>query len=365
MRCKAMIFAAATAALLPAIATAHPGGGGGGPGGGFGPPGGMGGMGNAGGFGPGGPTGMGNGGFGGMGSSMRDEGRLNSQGAQHASSTGIANANRNSVLAGTTATKSVKSGLLAGLTTGTTLFSNGAAVGTVQQIRMTGNGSVAVVVVKATNGGLYAVPASKLSFSGGTLSTTVRLAGVNSESPSNVAMNSHARLNSQGPMHASATAIAHANSHSVLAGAASSTAANGRRRLNSQGPVHASATGLTHANSRSVLAGADSSTTVTSGQRRLNSQGPVHASATGIAHANSHSVLAAASTTAAPSGVSVGMPLFSNGTQIGTVYRVVTGNGVIRRVLVQGTNGRIYSLAPSSLSSAGGSVTTTAMLRGL
>jgi hypothetical protein len=58
------------------------------------------------------------------------------------------------------------------------------------------------------------------------------------------------------------------------------------------------------------------------------------------------------------------MPLFSNGTQVGTVYRVVTANGVITRVLVQGTNGRIYSFAPNTLTASGGSLTTTATLRG-
>jgi hypothetical protein len=101
-----------------------------------------------------------------------------------------------------------------------------------------------------------------------------------------------------------------------------------------------------------------------SSQARLNSQGPVHASATGIAHANSHSVLAGRPATRV-TGVSVGMPLFSNGAQVGTVYRVVTANGVITRVLVQGTNGRIYSLAPSTLTASGGSVMTTATLRGI
>ena len=84
------------------------------------------------------------------------------------------------MLAGTTATATVTRGPLVGLTTGTTLLSNGTAVGTVQQIRTTGNGSVAVVVVKGTNGGLYAVPANKLTFSGGTLSTTARFNGIRS-----------------------------------------------------------------------------------------------------------------------------------------------------------------------------------------
>jgi hypothetical protein len=222
-----------------------------------------------------------------IGATMRDQARINSQGPAHASSTGIANANENSVLAGTSATKTVTNGALTGLTTGTTLFSNGTAVGTVQQIRTTGSGSVAVVIVKGTNGGLYAVPANKLTFSGGTLSTSARLAGINS-----------------------------------------------------------------------------STTLATASQARLNSQGPLHASATGIAHANAHSVLAGAPTTTL-TGVSVGMPLLSNGAQVGTVYRVVTANGVITRVLVQGSNGRIYSLAPNTLTISGGSVTTTAMLRGI
>jgi sporulation protein YlmC with PRC-barrel domain len=215
---KLILCALASAAMIPTAAIGHPGGGGGG--GMGGPPAGMGGPGNAGGFGGMGNfgnNGFGNSGMGGInnvGSTMRDLGRLNSQGPNHASATGTANANANSVLAGTTATTTVTSGPLTGLTPGTTLFSNGTAVGTVQQIRISGNGSVAMIVVKGTNGGLYAVPASKLTFSGGTLSTTARLAGINS---TNVAANSQARLNSQGLMHASATGIAHANSHSVLA----------------------------------------------------------------------------------------------------------------------------------------------------
>jgi hypothetical protein len=114
------------------------------------------------------------------------------------------------------------------------------------------------------------------------------------------------------------------------------------------------------------LSGVNSSTDVAmNSQARLNSQGPVHASATGVAHANSHSVLAGAAGATTLTGVSVGMPLLSNGTQVGTVYRVVTANGVITRVLVQGTNGRIYSLSPTTLTASGGSLTTTASLRGI
>jgi hypothetical protein len=182
-----------------------------------------------------GSGGMGNaGGLGNMGSmrggsdfgiSTRDASRINSQGPANAAATGIAHANQNSVLAGSTtttgidrmfpgtrATATVRTGTLSGLTTGMTLMSNGTAVGTVQQIRTTGNGSVAVVIVRGTNGALFAVPATKLSLNGGTLSTTARLNGINGTS--------QARLNSQGPLHASTTGIAHASARSVLASGA-------------------------------------------------------------------------------------------------------------------------------------------------
>ena len=217
---KALFGAIAAAALIPTTAAlAQRGGGGMGGGGMGGPPSGVGGPGNAGGYGMGGPSGMGNGGMGGisdMGSSMRDQGRLNSQGPEHASTTGIEHANQNSVLAGTTATKTATSGPLTGLTTGTTLYSNGTAVGTVAQIRLNGQGAVAIVVVKGTNGGYYPVPASKLTYSSGTLSTSARLAGVNNSTQT--AENSQARANSQGFAHASPTGIGHANEHSALAG---------------------------------------------------------------------------------------------------------------------------------------------------
>jgi hypothetical protein len=336
---KLTLTALAGAAMIlaaPAVAQRGPGGG---------APGAAGGHGNAGGFGAGGSggfggglsggfgAGMGNGGMGNIGnvgSTMRDQGRSNSQGAANASATGIAHANENSVLAGTTATTSVTSGVLAGLTTGTTLYSNGTAVGTVQQIRTTGRGSVAVVVVKGTNGGLYAVPASKLTWSGGTLSTSARLQGVNS---STTTASNQGRVNSQGAMYASPTGIAHANQHSVLYG--SSTTASTNVRGNAQA--------------------------------RINSQGAMHASATGSAHANQHSVLYGGSTGTTTSNISVGMALVSStGAQLGTVYRVVTANGTVRRVLVQGTNGRMYSLAPNTLTaSSSGSLTTTTNLRGM
>jgi len=231
---KIMTAALASAAIaMAAPALAAPGGGGGGGGGG--------GMGNAGGMGgPGG--GMGN--MGGMGGPSQTgiDARSGSMGSMNASQTGIDHSSPNSAihdststttttstqpdtrgLAGTNTTTKVASGTFSGLTTGTTLYSNGTAVGTVQQIRMTGNGSVAVIVVKGTDGGFYAVPASKLSWTGGTLSTTARLAGVNGTA-SGMAQG---RANSQGPLHASPTGIAHANSHSVLATAAGGLALSG------------------------------------------------------------------------------------------------------------------------------------------
>jgi len=284
---KTILCALATAAMVPATAAlAQRGGGHGG-----GPPSGSGGPSNAGGFGASGPGGMGNsGGFGqgGMsdfGTSMRDQARMNSQGPDHASPTGIAHANENSVLAGTSATNRVSSGMLSGLTTGMTLFSNGTPVGTVQQIRTNGNGSVVVVLVKGTNWHLFAVPANKLTLNGGTLTTMARLVGINDSQSTGFAMRAQARANSQGPLHASATGIAHANQNSVLAGASTST--------------------------------------------RLT-------------------------------GVTSGMAVLQNGTQIGTVQRVVTnGQGLIVRVLVRGASGRIFSLSPTQLSLSGGMLTTT------
>ena len=154
----------------------------------------------------------GGGGQGGPPPGAGSQGGMNSQGPANASANGIANANQNSVLfPGTTATSTVASGALSGLSTGATLYSNGTAVGTVQQIRTTGQGSVAVVIVKGSNGHLYGIPANKLTFTGGTLSTTSRLNGINGST------SAQARVNSQGPAHASATGIAHANQNSVLA----------------------------------------------------------------------------------------------------------------------------------------------------
>lgn len=286
---KAILCALASAAILPTVATAqgHGGGGGGGMGhgGGIGMGNGpIGGMGNAGGLGA-----MNNG----LGIQTRDASRINSQGLTNASPTGIAHANQNSVLSGrgatttsinamfpgTRTTNSVTSGMLVGLTTGMTLMSNGTAVGTVQQIRTTSTGSVAVVIVRGTNGSLFAIPANKLTLSGGILSTTARLNGINGSS--------QARVNSQGLLHASPTGIAHANFHSVLAG-----------RAVVSGSLAGLTTGLT-----------------------------VHT---------------------------------STGTTLGTVSRIVTGSdGSVRLVIVTSSTGQVFRLSPTSLSLAGGVVTTT------
>jgi len=295
---KTILCALAGAVMIPAAALAQHGGGGGG-GGHGGAPGGMGdAMGNAGGLG----GGMGNAGLGGgmgrdgLGDTARDEARMNSQGPANASATGIAHANSNSVLSGTSAgldrmfpgtrtTSTVASGSLAGLTTGMTLMSNGMAVGTVQQIRTAGNGSVAVVIIKGTNGGLFAVPANKLMLSAGTLSTSARFAGINSST---------------------------------------NMAANGNGRVNSQGLMHASPTGIAHASSRSVLAGG----TVVSGS------------------------LAGLTT-----GLTVNS---STGTTLGQVSQIVTGSdGSVRLVIVTSPTGRMLRLSPTTLSISGGVVTTT------
>lgn len=98
---------------------------------------------------------------------------------------------------------------------------------------------------------------------------------------------------------------------------------------------------------------------------RVNSQGPVNASTTAIGRANANSVLSGTSTTTTPlTGVTTGMALSQNGTQVGTVTRVSTnGRGVITRVLVRGTNGQIYSVAPSTLTLSGGTLSTSTTLR--
>jgi hypothetical protein len=278
---KTLLCALASAAMIPAAAFAQHGGGPGGGGGhGGGPPagagpgmgnGGVGGMGNIGGLGGGmGSPGLGGGDHGAFGDTARDQARMNSQGPANASPTGIAHANSNSVLSGASSTgtyarldrifpgnittTTIASGSFAGLTTGMTLMSNGMAVGTVQQIRTTGTGSVAVVIVRGTNGGLFAVPANKLMLGGGTLSTTARFAGINSSTT--MAASSNARLNSQGLMHASPTGIAHASSRSVLAGG---TVVSGSLAGLTTGLTVNTSTGTTLGRVSQIVTGADGS----------------------------------------------------------------------------------------------------------
>lgn len=200
--------------------------------------------------GPGGgpPAGMsaGHGAGGGAGASIGGgpagaalDARMNSMGPANASPTGIEHANPSSVLGtnvttttrtngrasmdamfpGTKGTTRVKGGSLSGLATGMTLTSNGTQVGTVQQIRTSSDGTARVVVVQGTNGRLFAIPANKLTLSNGSLTTTARLNGING----GFAAGTNPAIGvSQGPMHASATGIAHANAHSVLSGGSTS-----------------------------------------------------------------------------------------------------------------------------------------------
>jgi hypothetical protein len=209
-----MTFAAMTMlAAAPAIAQHGPGGSHGG-----------GGAGAAGGNATGGPAGA------------ALDARMNSMGPANASPNGIAHANSNSVLGdGTTTTTTranarakldaafpgtkgkakVTSGSLSGLSAGTTLLSNGTAVGTVEQIRTSNDGTARVVLVQTANGRLFPIPANKLTYANGTLTTTARLNGVNG----GVTAGTNPAIGIvQGPMHASTTGTAHASEHSVLAG---------------------------------------------------------------------------------------------------------------------------------------------------
>lgn len=180
---KLILTALASAAILcggQALAAGPGGGGGGGHGGG-----------NSGGHGSGNMggdhgAGMGNAGMGrgdnddmgaAAGGMDRGDGRINSEGPEHASPNGIAHADDHSVLAGTTVATSITTGALAGVADGQAVFFNGMQVGTVQQIRLAGT-NVAFVLVKASNGAIFPVPANKLSLVNGVLSTTARFRGV-------------------------------------------------------------------------------------------------------------------------------------------------------------------------------------------
>lgn len=101
--------------------------------------------------------------------STNSQGAANSQALQHASPTGIAHANENSVLA----RGSVSSDMLTGLTTGLTVNnSGGTTIGTVSQVITASDGSIRAVVVTEPGGETVRLPASSLTISGGVVTTT-------------------------------------------------------------------------------------------------------------------------------------------------------------------------------------------------
>jgi hypothetical protein len=171
---KALFCALAAATMVSASAAlAGPGGGHGGNGGGMGNAGGLGGtMGNAGGMagGMGNAGAMGNAGGMGIGTLTRDDARINSQGAANASATGIAHANSNSVLAGTSGMTT-----LTGVTTGMPVLQNGIEVGTVQRVITNNHGVVVRVIVRGMNGQTFSLSPTSLALSGTTLTTTAML----------------------------------------------------------------------------------------------------------------------------------------------------------------------------------------------
>ena len=102
------------------------------------------------------------------GTSRRDQARTNSQGPANASTTGIANANENSVLAG----GSVAADTLPGLTTGLDVQSNGTSLGTVSQVVTGSDGSIRLIVVRTADGHTVRIPATQLSISGQVVTVT-------------------------------------------------------------------------------------------------------------------------------------------------------------------------------------------------
>jgi hypothetical protein len=107
---------------------------------------------------------------GGIGSEVRDLARANSGGAENANEKALEKANENSVLFNST---TVTSGALSGLTVGQTVTgTSGTALGTVQRIVTSKDGTVRVVFVTGTNGRSYALSPSTLSLSNGVLVTT-------------------------------------------------------------------------------------------------------------------------------------------------------------------------------------------------
>jgi len=166
----------------------------------------------------------------------------------------------------------------------------------------------------------------------------------------------NARLNSQGPSHASATGLAHANEHSVLAGAASSATTGAAASASTDDAADT-------ADDATTNAGRTRRETARAGRAALD-----HASAQGIAHSNLNAGLRTA-----PTGVSGGAGALADlrtgltvknaaGTTLGTVSRIErSADGTVRAVLVATDSGarKVLRLAPDSLSVSGGVVTTT------
>lgn len=118
--------------------------------------------------------------------------------------------NRATTTTRTTGRTSVQGSALPGLTAGATVqTSTGTTLGTVSRILTDRNGNVVGVLVTTSSGRTLRLSPTSLSMNGSILVTNVTTAGTNP-----------AIGHSQGPFHASPTGIAHANSHSVLAGGA-------------------------------------------------------------------------------------------------------------------------------------------------
>ncbi len=103
------------------------------------------------------------------GITQRNEARVNREGPENASPTGVANANQHAGLSSTTAGAD-----LSGLTTGLTVKdSSGATVGTVRKIEKSKDGTVRNVLVDAANGNrTVRLAPDSLSLSGGVVTTT-------------------------------------------------------------------------------------------------------------------------------------------------------------------------------------------------
>jgi hypothetical protein len=123
-----------------------------------------------------GNSGMGNAGLGGgsgssIGMMTRDDARINSQAPANASPTGIAHANVNSVLSGTTSGGTTLTGLIAGMP----LMQNGVQIGSVQKIITNGKGVITRVLVRSISGQLFSLSPSSLNLTNGILTTTTML----------------------------------------------------------------------------------------------------------------------------------------------------------------------------------------------